>query len=137
LENIWLIYQDFKNNPLICFLIIPMIDLTFLSSFAGGDKAKMAKYIGIFMKSFPGLLQMLETKLEAADYPGVRTAAHSLKPQITYMGIKSLEDLVKTIEHTAGSATELDQLPSRIATLKAGILDAAKELEQELAKLQG
>jgi HPt (histidine-containing phosphotransfer) domain-containing protein len=114
-----------------------MNDLTFLSSFAGGDKAKMAKYSGIFMKSYLGLLQMLETKLEATAYPGVRTAAHSLKAQITYMGIKSLEELVKTIQHTPSSATELDQLPSRIATLKAGILEATKELEQELAKLKG
>jgi HPt (histidine-containing phosphotransfer) domain-containing protein len=111
------------------------VDLTFLEQFANGDKAKMAKYISIFLRSAPAMLNTIEAKFAENDLPGLRTAAHSLKPQITYMGIREMETVVKRIEHIAGENSNIEQLPTLVAELKVGVEDAFLLLQAELTKL--
>jgi HPt (histidine-containing phosphotransfer) domain-containing protein len=89
----------------------PTIDLTFLQSFTGGSKDKMAKYINIFLHMAPGQLTLMKEHLDAGNYDGLRGTAHALKPQITYMGIKSGEDLVKRIERQAADRVDVGSLP--------------------------
>ncbi|CAN5567453.1 hypothetical protein BH11BAC1_BH11BAC1_22720 [soil metagenome] len=89
----------------------PTIDLTFLQSFTGGNKEKMAKYIGIFLQMCPGQLDMMKTQLGVANYDGVRGTAHALKPQITYMGIKAGEDMIKKIERHSAEKIDVENLP--------------------------
>lgn len=109
---------------------MPISDLTFLTSFAGGDKEKIKKYVNLFLNHAPAMMQTIEQHLSGKDYASLKTTAHALKPQITYMGIKTGEDLIKQIEHHAGENTNLDALPGQIARLK-GILDQAyPELKQ-------
>ncbi len=90
----------------------PTIDLTFLQSFTGGNKEKMAKYIGIFLQMCPGQLELMKTHLSAGNYDSVRGTAHALKPQITYMGIKAGEDLIKKIERHAAEKMDVENLPN-------------------------
>ena len=90
----------------------PTIDLTFLQSFTGGSKEKMAKYIGIFLQMCPGQLDLMKTQLGAGNYDGVRGTAHALKPQITYMGIKAGEDMIKKIERHAAEKIDVENLPN-------------------------
>jgi len=92
----------------------PTVDLTFLQSFTGGSKDKMAKYIGIFLQMCPGQLELMKTHLSAGNYDSLRGTAHALKPQITYMGIKSGEDLVKKIERHAAEKIDLENLPQMV-----------------------
>ena len=87
------------------------IDLTFLQSFTGGNKEKMAKYIGIFLQMCPGQLELMKTHLDASNYDSLRGTAHALKPQITYMGIKAGEDMVKKIERNAADKVDVENLP--------------------------
>ncbi len=89
----------------------PTIDLTFLQTFTGGNKEKMAKYIGIFVQMAPGQLEAMKTQLGAGNYDSVRGTAHALKPQITYMGIKSGEDLIKKIERHSAEKIDVENLP--------------------------
>ncbi len=111
------------------------VDLSFLEQFAAGDKAKMAKYISIFLKSAPAMLGNIVSKQADGDWDGLRTAAHALKPQISYMGIKEMEHLIKTIEHNAGERNDLDKLPTMVAELKTGVEEAFHILQTELEKL--
>ena len=90
----------------------PTIDLTFLQSFTGVNKEKMAKYIGIFLQMCPGQLELMKTHLGAGNYDSVRGTAHALKPQITYMGIKAGEDLIKKIERHAAEKIDVENLPN-------------------------
>src|SRR5436190_18932951 len=85
-------------------------DMTFLNSFAGGDTVRMKKYVGMFLQIAPAQLEKIRAALAASDWDGVRANAHSLKPQITYMGIKAGEALIKQIENDAASRTN----PKRI-----------------------
>lgn len=110
----------------------PTIDLTFLQSFTGGSKEKMAKYIGIFLQMCPGQLELMKSHLAAGNYDGVRGTAHALKPQITYMGIKSGEDLIKKIERHAAEKLDVENLPSMLEEFTALCNQAMTELKASL-----
>jgi HPt (histidine-containing phosphotransfer) domain-containing protein len=110
----------------------PTIDLTFLQSFTGGSKEKMAKYIGIFLQMCPGQLDLMKTHLAAGNYDSVRATAHALKPQITYMGIKSGEDLVKKIERHAAEKIDVENLPALLEEFTGICNQAMTDLKASL-----
>lgn len=107
-----------------------IIDLSFLKSFSGGSSEKMNKYINMFLQHAPVLVNAMEENLAKQDWPSLRSSAHSLKPQISYMGIKQAEELIKSIEYNAGEKTNLDILPAQIDTLKEILSKAYPELKK-------
>ena len=107
-----------------------LIDLTFLQSFTGGNKEKIAKYINLFLQACPEQLARMNEKLAEKDYPGVRAAAHTLKPQVIYMGMKRGEEMVKRIESMAGEQRDVDQLPGLLAEFNSHCTAAMEELKK-------
>ena len=110
-------------------------DLTFLRDFSKGDPERMKKYIQMFVNLAPTSLEKIRTTHEAQDWPALRTAAHSLKPQIGYMGMNDYKDVVLSIEHNAGEEKNLDDLPELINTLETGCKAAIEELNAEIEAL--
>ena len=104
-------------------------NLSFLSNFAAGDTARMKKYIGMFLQIAPQQMQKIRTALAASDWDGVRANAHSLKPQITYMGINGGDVLIKKIEDDASSRTNLGELPAVVDRMDDLCKKAITELE--------
>lgn len=111
------------------------IDLTFLRTFTKEDPEKIKKYIGMFLRIAPEAIQQMETYLATQDYDALKVNAHSLKPQISYMGIKELEQTIKEIEYQAGSKSNVDQLPDKIASFKSGCEEAYILLKAEVEKI--
>ncbi|HQW23930.1 MAG TPA: Hpt domain-containing protein [Bacteroidia bacterium] len=108
-------------------------DMTFLKSFTGGNPDKMKKYISMFLSYCPGQIQTMKDQLEAQNYDGLRGTAHALKPQITYMGIKGGEDLIKGIENLAGTKSNVEKLPEMLGNFQTICTSAMEELKQEIA----
>lgn len=108
------------------------VDLAFLTSFTGGNSDKMKKYITMFLNFCPGQLKTMKSHLEAGDYDALRGAAHALKPQITYMGIKGGEELVKKIETNAGTKTEVEKLPEMLSNFTTICEEAMTILQEEV-----
>lgn len=104
-------------------------DMQFLKQFTGGNKDKMQKYIGMFLDNAPKLLSNIENGLTAQDYGSVKIAAHSLKPQLSYMGVKEDVSKIFMIEQIAGSSAHFDTLPKLIANLKRLCAKAFEELK--------
>ncbi len=104
-------------------------DRLFLKQFTGGNPEKMQKYINMFLENAPKLLVSLENAMNAKDYPSVKIAAHSLKPQLSYMGVKEEVSHIFLIEQAAGSEAHYDGLPQQITMLKRVCLKAFEELK--------
>ncbi|MEO5571168.1 MAG: Hpt domain-containing protein [Bacteroidia bacterium] len=107
-----------------------IVDLTFLNSFTGGNRDKNSKYIKMFLQNAPTLMGSMEENLKKEDWANLKSSAHSLKPQISYMGIKSAEELIKNIERDASEKTNLENISERITTLKNILAEAYPELEK-------
>lgn len=107
-------------------------DLTFLKSFTGGDKAKMSKYINMVLNAGPTQIQLMQTHLQNKDWPQLRTAAHSLKPQMSYMGAKKAEEVIKAIENNAREQVNLENIPAQLTEFEHLFGQASEELKQEI-----
>lgn len=73
-------------------------NLSFLEKFTEGDSLKMKKYIALYLKTAPILFESLERNILDQDWDKVSRDAHSLKPQVMYMGLDSLSKLLLEVE---------------------------------------
>src|ERR1044071_6399224 len=88
-------------------------DMQFLKQFTAGNTDKMNKYIGMFLENGPRLLKNVAQSLETKDYASLKIAAHSLKPQLSYMGVKEDVSHIFLIEQTAGESAHFERLPEQ------------------------
>ena len=105
-------------------------DMQFLSQFTGHKEDKMHKYIGMFLENAPRLLQQLDEAYQKKDLTAVKIAAHSLKPQLSYMGVKEEVSHIFLIEQTASEAGHTDRLPPLIKNLNRVCDKAFMELRE-------
>ena len=110
-------------------------DLTFLRTFTGGDPAKMTKYINMFLSSAPQSLVQIKQQSETSDWKALKTAAHSLKTQLKYMGVASAVDVAFNIEHNCAEMKDLDKIPELVAVLEEKTSTAISELREAVSKL--
>ncbi len=106
-------------------------DMQFLRQFTGGNPEKMEKYISMFLENAPKLLQKIDQSLAEKDFTGIKVAAHSLKPQLSYMGVKEEISQVFLTEQTASEAGHYERLAPLIANLKRVCERAFTELKQQ------
>lgn len=112
------------------------INLDFLEQFARGDKNRMVKYIQMFLKAGPAGIDSMQHHYDAKDWEQLKSAAHSLKPQVGYMGINSLKQIIPRIEEYAREQVNLDEVPELISKVR-GICDGAfEELRDAVGKLE-
>ena len=101
------------------------IDLDYLKRFCKEDRSRMERYVNMYIQGSPALFQDLLTKVEAGDAEGLAVAAHSLRPQVNYMGAQQVFDRLAAIEHDArslGAAACRDNVLECVRS-NAGILD--------------
>jgi signal transduction histidine kinase/DNA-binding response OmpR family regulator len=111
---------------------VKITDPRFLISFAGNDKAKQKKYIGIFLQNAPKLIDQMQLGIDSGDFEMIKIAAHSLKTQLNYMGVKEELSHIYEIEQTAGFTHKHDELLDLIINLKIVCKKAFAELDAYL-----
>jgi HPt (histidine-containing phosphotransfer) domain-containing protein len=110
-------------------------NLEFLKNFTKGDKDKIKRYIGMYLSTTPQVILDMEKFLEENDFESVRLKAHSIKPQVQYMGIAELSALLLQIESIIDQKQEISQLPALITSVKTINDKATIELKQFLDEL--
>ncbi|MBL7772788.1 MAG: tetratricopeptide repeat protein [Chitinophagaceae bacterium] len=115
-----------SNNP---YAEEHLTNLRFLSSFAGNNKDKEKKYVQIFLQNSPNLLAQIENGIRDADYGAIKIAAHSLKTQLNYMGVKEEISRVYELEKKAGDNYAISDLSELVTNLKLVCAKAFEELE--------
>ena len=103
-------------------------DMHFLQQLTSNNPEKQKKYIGMFLENAPKLLDSIDKALAIKDYHTIKIAAHSLKPQLSYMGVKEEISKIFLIEQSAGEAAHFDTLPQLIINLKHLCVKAFDEL---------
>lgn len=109
-----------------------LTDMTFLENFTGKNPERMKKYILIFLESTPPEEKMMGEHLLEKNWEGIRAAAHSMRPQMTYMGIKSASDLLSVIEKNCETLSSLDEVPKQVETFHSIFTSACEELKAHL-----
>jgi HPt (histidine-containing phosphotransfer) domain-containing protein len=76
------------------------------------------------------LMVVLDQALAEGDYAAIKIAAHSLKPQLSYMGVKEEVSHIFVIEQAAGSPAHHATLPAQIKRLHKVCDKAFEELKK-------
>ena len=111
-----------------------IVNISFLEQFTNGDRTKMVKYINMFLQSAPVPFTMKE-QLAAGHFLDLRTTAHSLKPQLTYMGINGLKETILRIEEYAGQSIKPEEIARLIGEVENTCLAAFDELKSLVEKM--
>ncbi len=99
-----------------------------------GIKVKPLFYqLKMFLENGPKLLRSIEESLTNADYETIRIAAHSMKPQLSYMGVQEAVSNILLIEQNAASPAHHDDLPTLIHQLRVVCNQAFSELKDKLS----
>ncbi|MCB0699165.1 MAG: tetratricopeptide repeat protein [Chitinophagales bacterium] len=104
-------------------------NMAFLKQFTSGNEEKIVKYKNMFLENGPKLLKNIEEGLVEKDYHKIKVAAHSMKPQLSYMGVKEDISNIFLIEQTAGEEAHFDRLPPLVSHLKKVCVKAFEELK--------
>lgn len=105
-----------------------VIDFTFLQDFTKGNTEKMASFIKIYLKTAPKLFKELQNHTIEKNWEEVYLKAHNLKPQVQYVGITGLKELLIEIEKISKNGSEKSEL-------KELVLRAVKLNEQGSTEL--
>ncbi len=108
-------------------------DLTTLNQLSGGDPARKAKYVQMFLNMLPGQLETAQQASTAQDWPRLRNAVHTLKSQLGYMGVKKGQELAQQIEKMADEQTQLQDIPAWVDSFVAICHQAETELKAEIS----
>lgn len=110
-------------------------DPSFLISFAGNNADKQKKYIHIFLENAPKLLTQIENGLDEKNYESVKIAAHSLKTQLRYMGVKEELSHIYELEQIAALGHKHKEMISLFTNLKLVCTKAFEELKEMTNRL--
>jgi CheY-like chemotaxis protein len=105
-----------------------VIDMNFLQQFTNGDLAKQNKYITMFLDNAPKLLAQLHEGLANHDFDMIKISAHSLKPQLSYMGVTEEVSNVFMLEQSAGQKAHQNNIPELVENVERVCNKAFEEL---------
>ena len=103
--------------------------------FTKGKKERIEKMVNMFISETPAEIEKMKTLLNEKNYPSLRSLAHSLKPKMGYMGLENMKEVAKSIELSAGSEINIDEIPDLIAKLQSTCNKAYEELKMFMQNL--
>lgn len=109
-------------------------DLTYLEQLANGSNTFMAEMIQLFLQQTPEEIRRMKKSMAEKDWKTLGGVLHKIKPSITFVGLKDIEDVVKTAEDFAFRESNLERLPEMIQTIERSCLEAMAELNAELKR---
>ncbi|TVQ14982.1 MAG: response regulator [Bacteroidetes bacterium] len=112
-----------------------LIDLDYLEQLSEGDDDFTISMLSYFLENTPGVINELKQFHKDKDWKSLRNVAHKFKPQLTFMGIKSVFNEVETIEQNAANEVKTDDIPALIKTVEEICSKAMEEIRSELEKI--
>ena len=108
-----------------------LTNLSNLRKMSNNDEQFINDMIDSFINNTPEILDDLNKALAKESWADIGALAHKLKPNLAFMGIDSLKELVLHVEKSGKSGKNLEQLPDDTRMLVSKV----KEAIEELAKL--
>jgi CheY-like chemotaxis protein len=111
------------------------IDLTYLEQLSEGDDDFTISMLSYFIDNTPGVITDMKEHHKQSEWKSLRNVAHKFKPQLTFMGIKTIFDDVENIETYAKKVENTDRIPELINRVEHICNKAMEEIKNELEKL--
>ncbi|HET6989902.1 MAG TPA: Hpt domain-containing protein, partial [Bacteroidia bacterium] len=109
-----------------------LYDLTMIQSVSGGDDAFIKKMIRLFIQTVPQNVKELVDATHNGNWEQVAKMAHKLKSTIDSMGIRSIHDVIRTIEMHAKNRDQLDRIPELVKQVESVVATCISQLQLEI-----
>ncbi len=103
-------------------------DLTYLTNFCEGDKERIRKYIDMFLKSAPRVIEKIKVSLEDNDFEVVANHVHGFKTKSMMMGMAETKTLAISIEILCRENLDEELIKEEVSKLITNIEKAVNEL---------
>lgn len=114
---------------------VDRIDLGYLEKLSGGSRQFVEQYIQTFLSNVPELINELGEAFERSQWSDIRSTAHKLKQEFTYIGHEAAKELINKIEMAAQEELQLPSAKDYFSSLREKTDRAIQELEKELQKI--
>ncbi len=115
-----------------------LYDLSNLRKLSDNDETFIIEMLETYMRTAPPILQRMEEYGRQQKYEAAGREAHKLIPGISFLGAKSLQSVLVSIEEKAKNGQALEEMPALIAnalTLSSELISCFRKDFPE--KLQG
>ena len=116
--------------------IVKHSDLTYLKEIANGSNQFVTEMISLFIEQTPPALEEIEKNLQNKNWQALSKIVHKIKPSVTMVGLKEIEEVVVALENSSQKETDLELIPGWVAQIKTVCLKGMGELKDELNKFQ-
>lgn len=103
--------------------VVDKLNLNFMDSLAGDNDTLKKKLLDLVLEETPEELVTLKAAIETKDWDRVRSVAHKMKSSFSYLGLKKILEVIKTIELEAKQREDLDKIPRQFASIESSILE--------------
>jgi len=107
-----------------------IIDLKSLKQLAGNDETTLQTYINLLLKNTPAELKKLEEDTQNEDWDELSKIAHKLKSTVGHMGIKKIQETIRTVENNSARKLLLEEIPQQVEEVVKYCKLGLKELEK-------
>jgi HPt (histidine-containing phosphotransfer) domain-containing protein len=94
-------------------------DLRFLYDFCDGEEALVQYFFHKFSAQFPLELEQLEAAIGAEDRQGVHRCAHTIRPQLDFVGLHKASIVASELQHAARGEMPFAGMKELAVELKA------------------
>lgn len=98
------------------------------------DSKFILKLISIFLNQTPPLLNSLKASIDNKDWKSVKILIHRIKPSVSFMEIKELDQILIEITKYLEEGSSLDKLPDLYKKAEGICIKKMKEMEREKEK---
>jgi signal transduction histidine kinase/DNA-binding response OmpR family regulator len=93
-------------------------DLSFLRDFCAGNEAQVQHFLQKFKAQCPLEMEQLEAAFQRQDMEGIYQAAHSMKPQLEFVGLKEAAHIAATLEQGGRGGQSFEELIGLLEKLR-------------------
>jgi len=106
------------------------IDLSYLNKIYKGKNDRIHKILKLYMTTVDKEISELNSNSDTQNWEEIKSLAHSLKPKMLYLGLNTLHEYSKTIEHNVKENTDLDKIPFMIEKIIETWTFAEEEIKE-------
>ncbi len=129
-------YGNNDNDGEINNIMNKHTDLSYLKKLANGSDEFITQMLTLFIEQTPDNLTKMEKYVQEKNWDSLSKIAHKMKPSIMFVGLKEIEQDVKSVEEYASEGSHLEELPKMISHIKDICDEAITELREEMTQLQ-
>jgi HPt (histidine-containing phosphotransfer) domain-containing protein len=100
-----------------------------IQSVSGGDDAFIKKMIRLFIQTVPQNVQELVDATANGNWEQVAKMAHKLKSTIDSMGIRSIHDVIRTVEMHAKNRDQVERIPGLVKQVESVVSSCISQLQ--------